>query len=283
MTHIRDFFRKPARKVDDISNYPKSAEEIFHEQVQTGLAEHNRSPGGLLVSAIAAGLEVGFTLFLAGIVLTLFYDKLDSPALHIWLALAYPIGFIFVVIGRSELFTEHTTLAVIPVLNGSTNFLSLMKTWGLVFTGNLIGGYLMAFILTQIGPPMEIISIDSFNYLANKMVEVPWTLMLGSSIIAGWLMGLLSWLVTSSQETISRIVMVILVTFLIGMGGLHHSIVGSIEVFAGVLTAGISANDYLHFQWWTTLGNIIGGVVFVSLIKFSTIRLSEQDRERNSD
>jgi formate/nitrite transporter FocA (FNT family) len=283
MTHIRDFFRKPARKVDDISNYPKSAEEIFHEQVQTGLAEHNRSPGGLLVSAIAAGLEVGFTLFLAGIVLTLFYDKLDSPALHIWLALAYPIGFIFVVIGRSELFTEHTTLAVIPVLNGSTNFLSLMKTWGLVFTGNLIGGYLMAFILTQIGPPMEIISIDSFNYLANKMVEVPWNLMLGSSIIAGWLMGLLSWLVTSSQETISRIVMVILVTFLIGMGGLHHSIVGSIEVFAGVLTAGISANDYLHFQWWTTLGNIIGGVVFVSLIKFSTIRLSEQDRERNSD
>ncbi|MEJ2005888.1 MAG: formate/nitrite transporter family protein [Cyclobacteriaceae bacterium] len=277
MTYLREFFKKPARKVDDISNYPKSAEEIFHEQVQTGLAEHRRSPGGLLVSAIAAGLEVGFTLFLTGIVLTLFFDEADSSIFQVWLALSYPIGFVFVVIGRSELFTEHTTLAVIPVLNGSTNFLSLMKTWGLVFAGNLFGGYLMSFILTRIGPPMDIISIEAFNYLAHKMVDYSWDLMLGSSIIAGWLMGLLSWLVTSSQETISRIVMVILVTFLIGMGGLHHSIVGSIEVFAGVLTGGISLGDYMHFQWWTTLGNIIGGVVFVSLIKFSTIRLSEQE------
>jgi len=277
MTHIRDFFKKPARKVDDISNYPKSAEEIFHEQVRTGLAEHRRSPGGLLVSAIAAGLEVGFTLFLTGIVLTLFLGKADPASVHIWLAISYPIGFIFVVIGRSELFTEHTTLAVIPVLNGSTNFASLMKTWGLIFGGNLIGGYLMALILVRIGPPMEIISVEAFQYLSDKMVKFQWDLMLGSSIIAGWLMGLLSWLVTSSQETISRIVMVILVTFLIGMGGLHHSIVGSIEVFAGVLTGGTSWGEYLHFQWWTTLGNIIGGVVFVSLIKFSTIRLSEKD------
>ena len=277
MTHIRDFFKKPARKVDDVSNYPKSAEEIFNEQVRTGLAEHNRSPGGLLVSAIAAGLEVGFTLFLTGIVLTLFMDQADSPQMHIWLALTYPIGFIFVVIGRSELFTEHTTLAVIPVLNGSTTFGSLMKTWGLIFTGNIIGGYLMALILTNIGPSMGIISVDAFHMLARKMVDLEWDLMLGSSIIAGWLMGLLSWLVTSSQETISRIVMVLMVTFLIGMGGLHHSIVGSIEVFAGVLTDGVSGADYLHFQIWTTLGNIIGGVVFVSLIKFSTIRLSEKE------
>ena len=277
MTQLRDFFRKSPKMVEDVSNYPKSAEEIFHEQVRMGLAEHNRSPGGLFVSAIAAGLEVGFTLFLTGIILTLFIPDVSGPQMHVWLALCYPIGFIFVVIGRSELFTEHTTLAVIPVLNRSTTVSSLLKTWAIIFIGNIIGGYGMAFILTQFGPSSGIISVEAFNYLSEKMVDLPWNLMLGSSIIAGWLMGLLSWLVTSSQETISRILMVILVTFLIGMGGLHHSIVGSIEVFAGVLTGGTSINDYFHFQWWTTIGNIIGGVVFVSLIKFSTIRLSAKE------
>ena len=282
MSQLRDFFKMTPRKVEDVSNNPKSAEDIFHEQVRTGLAEHNRSPAGLLVSAIAAGLEVGFTLFLTGIVLTLFSENMNSPEMHVWMSLCYPIGFIFVVIGRSELFTEHTTLAVIPVLNGSTTFKSLMKTWGLIFAGNIIGGYLMALILSRIGPSMNIISIESFQYLARKMVDVEWHLMLGSSIIAGWLMGLLSWLVTSSQETMSRILMVIMVTFLIGMGGLHHSIVGSIEVFGGVLTSGVSLGEYIHFQWWTTLGNIIGGVVFVSLIKFSTIRLSEKDSKEKA-
>jgi formate/nitrite transporter FocA (FNT family) len=279
MNKFKSFFKRPVQKVEDVSNAPKTATEIFKEQVRTGMEEHRRSPAGLFISALAAGLEVGFTLFLSVIVYSLFVGDVSEQAMHVLLALSYPIGFIFVVIGRSELFTEHTTLAVIPVLNGSTTIVSLLKLWGIIFLGNILGGYLMAFILTKLGPEMKIISESSFEVLAYKMTKHSNMVILGSSVLAGWLMGQLSWLVTSSQETISRITMVILVTSLIGLGGLHHSIVGSIEVFSGVLLGSTSISEYLRFQWWTTLGNIIGGVFFVSLVKFSTIWLSEKNEE----
>lgn len=274
--NIKNLFRSKPQKVEDVSNEPKTVYHIFQEQIDMGLAEHQRSPRGLFVSALAAGLEVGFTLFLSGILFTLLHPHVSEHAMHLILAFAYPIGFIFVVIGRSELFTEHTTLAVIPVLRGSASMKSLLRLWVIIYIGNLIGGYVIAVIITGLGPSMGIISDHAFYHLAHNMIKYDWLVILGSSILAGWLMGQLSWLVTSSQETISRIMMIILITSLIGLGGLHHSIVGSIEVFAGVITSSsITAADYGYFQFWTTLGNIIGGVVFVSIVKFSTIRFSE--------
>ena len=85
-------------------------------------------------------------------------------------------------------------------------------------------------------------------------------------------MGLLSWLVTSSQETISRIVIIVLITSVIGIGGLHHSIVGSIEIFTSALLSDtVGWKEYIYVQIWATLGNIIGGVVFVAFVKFSHV------------
>lgn len=259
-------------------NKPKEIDEILDEQIETGLREHRRSTLGLLLSSFSAGMEVGFSLFLMGIVYTLFHDSLSDNTLHVWIALCYPLGFIFVVIGKSELFTEHTALAVLPVLKGAASIKSLIITWGVIYAGNLGGGYLVSFILTLVGPEMNIISQEAFVHLAEKMTKFSPQLILVSGILAGWLMGLLSWLVTSSQETISRIFIVILVTMVIGLGGLHHSIVGSIEVFAGLLVSDeVTGSDYFVFQLWTTLGNIIGGVVFVALIKYSHIRGSRMD------
>lgn len=266
---------KPARKVKDVSNAPKSAREIFAEQISSGLAEHQRSFKGLLLSALAAGMEVGFTLFLVGVLYTRFHQLLHPAYLHLMMAFAYPAGFIMVIIGRSELFTEHTTLAVIPVLNRSATVRSLFQVWGTVYLGNLLGGYFVAVVLTLLGAGMGIISIEAFYEIAHNLVKYDWGVTLGSSILAGWLMGLLSWLVSSAQETISRVFMVFLVTSLIGVGGLHHSIVGSIEVFAGLLVTSIAMGDYLHFQLWATLGNVLGGVVFVSILKYSTVRFNK--------
>ncbi|GAA5023477.1 membrane protein [Marivirga lumbricoides] len=263
---------KKSRKVEDAIEKPKSAHEIFMEQVEKGELEHKRPSRGLFMSAIAGGMEVGFTLLLVGIVHTLFYEEISKSYLEVLLAMAYPIGFIFVIIGRSELFTEHTNLAFVPVLNKSATFSSLGRVWTLVFVGNLVGGYLVSLILSLLGPAMDIISYDTFYKLAHKLVDYSFDIILISSIVAGWLMGLVSWLVSSSQETISRIVVIVIVTFLIGIGGLHHSIVGSIEVFAGLLVTDITFAQYGHFQLWSTIGNLIGGVLFVSVLKFSTVK-----------
>lgn len=98
---------------------PKEVGEILEEQLETSLKEFNRSNTGLFMSAFTAGLEIGFSILLMGTVLTMFGDILNPETLHLYLGLCYPLGFIFVIIGRSELFTEHTALAILPVLSGN--------------------------------------------------------------------------------------------------------------------------------------------------------------------
>jgi len=255
------------------SDQPKEVNQILDEQIKTGLKEFDRSNGALFLSALTAGLEVGFSVLFMGTIFTLFNSSVSPEALKMYLALCYPIGFIFVIIGRSELFTEHTALAILPVLNGSVSFKNLLVLWGLVYTGNLVGGYIFGFLISKIGPAVGFIEISTFSHLAHKLVDHQWDVILLSALLAGWMMGLLGWLVTSSQETMSRIVIIILVTAIIGVAGLHHCIVGSIEVFSGFITSDeITLSDYLRFQLWATMGNAIGGSVFVAVLKFSNVR-----------
>ena len=90
-----------------------------------------------------------------------------------------------------------------------------------------------------------------------------------SAIVAGWLMGLLSWLLASSRDTISRIVMIYMITAVMSFTGLHHSIIGSVEVFSGMLSSpDISVWDYLSFQSTALMGNAFGGAIFVALLKY---------------
>lgn len=264
-------------EVKEVIIKPKEADEILDEQINISLREHKRSHLGLFISSFAAGLEVGFSVLLMGILYTLLHGHYPSHLMKIFLALAYPIGFIFVIIGRSELFTEHTALAILPVFNKSVSIRSLLKLWGIVYFGNLLGGYLFALLISKVGPAMHIVEPEAFAYLAHHMADQKGLVILGSAILAGWLMGLLGWMVTSSQETIGRIVIITLITTVIGIGGLHHCIVGSIEVFSGLLVSSeISMGNYFHFQGWATLGNAIGGVVFVALVKYSHIRADKK-------
>lgn len=250
-------------------NHPKKVDDILDQQISTAIHEYRRSNFRLLISAFSAGLEVGFSVFLIGALYSLFHGNLSSATLHVILAFAYPIGFIFVVIGRSELFTEHTTMAILPVLNGDSTIKSLLVLWGIILTGNLTGGFLFSILLVHFTTAMDVIKPEAFTYIAEHLIHFPWHIILVSAIFAGWLMGLLSWLVASVSGSTSRIIIVILVTATIGIGGLHHSIVGSIEVFSGMLVSpNITFSNYLSFELFSILGNAIGGVFFVGIVKY---------------
>jgi len=252
---------------------PKGVNDILDEQIATATHEYKRSDKRLFISALSAGLEIGFSIFLMGAIFTLLHGQVSNEILHVLVSLAYPLGFIFVIIGRSELFTEHTTLAILPVLNKTTTIKSLFILWGIILMGNLIGGYIFGALMVYFAPTIGIISVEAFAHLAHKVVDLPLRMIFISAIIAGWLMGLLSWLVASSQETISRIFMIVLVTSTIGIGGLHHSIVGSIEVFTGLLIdPSINIMDYLSFEAISILGNALGGVFFVGIMKYGQRR-----------
>jgi formate/nitrite transporter FocA (FNT family) len=90
-----------------------------------------------------------------------------------------------------------------------------------------------------------------------------------SAIVAGWIMGLLNWILNSTVDSLARIFLIILVTGVIGFGGFHHSIVGNIEVFGAYLHSdAISIFDYLNFLLLALLGNGIGGAIVVGLFKY---------------
>lgn len=248
---------------------PKSLERIVKEQIEESMEEYRRSNKALFLSALTAGLDLGFSLLVIGVLYTMFSDQLSMEVMQVVLALAYPIGFIFVILGRSALFTEHTTLAVLPVLNGRESLKGLSRIWGIIYLGNLIGGYIIGAAIAYIGPRLGLVTYDALEDIAKHLIDFSAPLILVSAILAGWLMGLVSWLATSSKETIARIFIVVIVTAVIGLGGLHHSIVGSTEVFAGMLSSDeIGLSDYFVTQLWSTIGNIIGGVFFVSILKY---------------
>ncbi len=250
---------------------PKEAQEIMSEQIEAGLKEHKRSDLGLFLSAMSAGLEVGFSILIIGVIYTLFKNESSNSQLVLMMAFVYPIGYIFVIIGRSELFTEHTTLATLPVMNGEATLGSLAKLWVIVYLGNIVGGYIFGTISLIFNTEMHLIGKDFFYFVSEKMLKYSVSATLISSIMAGWLMGMLSWLLSSSQDTFSRVVMIFLVTFVISIAGLHHCIVGSIEVFMAFFAEAnkISWLQFLKFQLLATVGNVIGGVFLVAIIKFA--------------
>jgi formate-nitrite transporter family protein len=122
-----------------------------------------------------------------------------------------------------------------------------------------------------------VIDPRAFGVIAHHLTDHTWYAILVSGILAGWLMGLLSWLVAAGRDTISQIVLVWLITTAIGFAGLHHVILGTVEVLAGAFSGqGIEPADIGGFLLWATLGNIVGGTVFVAIIKYGHARPEAQ-------
>ena len=270
--------RRSRNKEDEKGQEPqKSYETILEQEIAAGLTELERPAKALLLSGLSAGLDVSLGLLLMAVMHTLTDGVLIKPVSEILIALTYASGFLFVILGRSELFTEHTTLAVLPVLDRRASLKQLGRLWGLVYIANQVGAAAFAAFLVFLGPRLGIIEPRVFGEIASGLVEHPGWVILLSAVLAGWLMGLLSWLVAASRDTIGQIFIVLLVTTAIGLCHLHHAVVGTAEVLAGVFSgAGATLADFGKFLLWATLGNMLGGFFFVALIKFGHIRSSSE-------
>lgn len=263
-----------AKHRSDLSKTPPDAKkpyrQILLEEISEGKHELERPPLGLFLSAISAGLDIGFSLFLMGTMQTLVGDTLPHAITRILVANMYAVGFVFVVIGRSELFTEHTTLAILPLISGRATVGAVAQLWGLVYAGNMLGAAAIAALTALIGPAIHVIQPAVLNDIAVSACRLDGGPMLLGAILAGWLMGLMSWLITAARDTISQIVLVWVIAAAIGLAQLNHAVAGAVEVFAGVFCGrGLTMANFGHFLLWTTLGNAIGGGVFVGLLKYS--------------
>jgi formate/nitrite transporter FocA (FNT family) len=250
----------------------KSSTTILAQAIEGALSQFERPRTGLFLSGLSAGLDIGFGPLLMAVVLTLLGPESGGPVREFVLANAYAVGFIFVILGRSELFTEQTALAVLPVLDGRASVADLGGLWATVYAANVLGGTAFALIAVFGAPAYGIAEPFAFAQIAEKLTDHSILGQFVAAVFAGWLMGLLAWLVVAAQETTSRLLVVWLVTVTIGMGHLPHSIAGNVEVVAGIFTSdSITVLDYLRFLVLSTAGNAVGGAFFVGLLKYGHV------------
>ena len=265
---------------DEPTGATLSYRNILEREMENALKEINRPPKGVFLSGFSAGLNLSFGALFMAMVLT-FSGGFDS-ALTEQVALAgiSAVAFLFVVVGQTELFTAHTTMAILPLLDGRTSVEEVARLWGVVYASNLIGCTAFVGLIAALGEPMDIVDPAAFASLADSLLGFPWWVILLSGVLAGWLMGLATWLSAASRDTIGRIVFVLLVTATIGFGPFHHSILGTTEVLAAMALAGnVSAGAFGTFLLFTTLGNVIGGGVFVGLLNYGHVALAGERQD----
>lgn len=250
----------------------KPYQTILDQEVEQAQEELGRPAAGLFLSGLLAGFGVSVSALLVAVILSTQGGAAPTLSAELLAATAYATGFILVIMGRTDLFTEYTTMAILPVLVGRAGIARLLRLWGLVFVANVLGAAGFAALAAQLGPRLGVVEAPVFAQLAHELVDLPWWVIVLSSSLSGWLMGLLAWLLGAARDTTSQVLFIWLVAGAIGLLHLHHSITGTAEVVAGVLTApGLTLASFGHFLLWTTLGNVLGSVVFAVLIRHSVV------------
>jgi formate/nitrite transporter FocA (FNT family) len=245
---------------------PLTAREILEETIEDGREELSRGSAGLALSGFGSGLNISFSTLALGVVGAL------TGGIGLLAMAAYPIGFIFVMMARQQLFTTNTVPPVTVVLDEDRSELpNLIRLWGILFVSNVVGALVFAFAITY----ADILPTAALNLLLEEAVHEMeygfWT-MLFKGVVGGWLVAFIVWLVASSRDTISQIFFMWAPVFLIPAAGLVHCIAGSSEVLLGVFAGETSWIEFLfHFLLPATLGNAIGGLILVTLLNYGQV------------
>jgi formate-nitrite transporter family protein len=250
---------------------------VLHETIRLeGEEELSRGLLALSLSALAAGLSMGFSMLARG----LLHRHLEGvPGAFLVESLGYPFGFLVVILARQQLFTENTMTAVLPLMTHPNlrKLGSLLRLWSVVFAGNLIGTALFAYGIVH----MQLFDEGTRTALsaigAEVMGNTPWQ-MFTKGIVAGWLIATMVWLLPAAEH--AKITVIVLTTYLIALGGFTHIIVGSVETFYLVFTGGLSIEEFVtQFALPTLAGNIVGGSCIFALISHAQVRSDEAEEE----
>jgi len=262
-----------AASKDSTESSRRTAHQIYEVVLKAGKDELHRSWYALAISGLAGGLTMGLTALGRSIAW-----EMSPPAFQqIASNLAYPLGFVAVIIGRAQLFTENTLYPVVLVLDDVDYLGKTAQLWGIVFLTNVIGSILFSLLVmdtSALKPELQA-TLTHFGVLvaSHNFWEIFW-----SGIIGGWLIALVAWMVAASHWTSGQLLVIYLFTLLVGAGEFAHCIAGSGEVFSAVLGGALPTTAYLHWLAAATLGNIFGGTIIVSLLNWGQVIAGHDDQ-----
>jgi len=242
---------------------------VIYEVVRRFGEEEMSRPGvSLWWSGVAAGLSISFSLLAESVLRLRVPEGAWQPLL---VSLGFPVGFLMVVLGRQQLFTENTITMVLPVIAepSSVNFRRLARVWSIVLAANLFGTLLAALFCTFTPAVSDDVRASMLD-LSRHALDKDWVEMVFRGITAGFLMAAMVWLMPGADTMHFHVVFVM--TYLIGIADAVHIVTGSVQAFM-LLASGEGHAGALLFGFGLPVlaGNIIGGTALFAVISYAQV------------
>jgi formate-nitrite transporter family protein len=243
--------------------------KIVYEAVRLeGEDELERPAQALAWSGLAAGLSMGFSL-LAEAALRAYLP--NAPWRPLLASFGYSIGFLMVILGRQQLFTENTLTVILPLLvhKDSATVRKVLRLWSVVLAANVVGTFMFALVIARLhffNPALQ----QSLLETSQVHIGASFWIVVLRAIFAGWLIALMVWMLPDAAT--SRVTIIVVITYFIGLAGLNHVIAGSTDVFYLVFLREIPLGRYFTgFFFPTLIGNILGGVSLVAALAHAQV------------
>jgi len=247
--------------VDDVLQDQLSTDQVYQRVVAD--ADHEVTSGvrELFFSGLAAGFAITVTFLLYASVTA----TTDAKFLGV---LLYPLGFVYIIIGGYQLYTENTLPPVALTLERLASVPTLFRHWSIVLAGNFLGGGLGALALAYGGVFDDATASVAVGF-AEKGIATPATDLFFKAAFAGLIVAGVVWINFAAKDTISRLVVVYLAFLAIPMGNLYHVVVSFTEVVYLALVAGVNPIPALGgFVLPVLLGNTLGGILLVTVVNY---------------
>lgn len=246
---------------------PPEPHEIFQRTRDEGTRRLERAPLEVTSTSLVAGFDVVFGIVALATITATLTPRFGEEAGHFAGALGFGIAFIFIVVGRSELFTENFLVPVTALRSGSISKLRLARLWLLSPVFNLIGGVALVLIVSVHGVLPEG-SGEAMVTIAEKVDDNSVLTAFCSAVVAGALITVMTWLVEGVGSIGGRIVCAWIGGFLLTIGAFNHVIVVTLEMIYGLrFGADVGGMDVVQNFAVAAVGNMVGGLLFVTLTR----------------
>lgn len=267
---------EPRRDPDESPVENDATEDVhlrstFRHSVDEGLVRTRRSWPDLLATGMVGGMDV--TL---GVLALLVVQEVSGSTVAA--SLAFSIGFLALSLGRSELFTEDFLVPVAAIAAKHNTVASLLRLWSGTLLMNLVGGWLLAWLIVWGLPEVHATAIE----LASGFVERSNGELAALGVLAGGAITVMTWMEHGAESAFSRVMAVIAIAFLLAAAHLNHVIVVSIEMFVALHTgaAPFGYGELARVAGIAVVTNMAGGLLLVTMMRLIQVGREEIEAER---
>jgi formate/nitrite transporter FocA (FNT family) len=241
--------------------------EIYERVEDEGKRRLGRSRLEIGATALVAGFDVVFGVIALSTIAAAFTKPIGEEPAHVLGALGFGIAFIFIVVGRSELFTENFLVPVLGLRSGLITKLKLAELWFISPIVNIAGGTILILVVSPHGV-LPHGTAETLVKIAEGFDKNSVTTAFCSAIVGGALITAMTWMLEAVGSTGGRIFVAWICGVLLTLGSFNHVIVVTLEMIFGLrLHADIGTLDVLQNFLTAVAGNMVGGLAFVTLTR----------------